>query len=163
MNTVAPGLVLDEVLHAGDSAASPYVASMRKMYPLGGTGAPADIAGAALFLASDELLPWTTGAFVEVSGGSHTGRPHVPLSRRDVQGTSGGRPGVNRVWRGRSAVVLGDACLTAAHRKGPALPPCPHPDRCASGAGAGTDMQFCHRHYPSEFDVDASLGTLNEP
>ncbi len=84
VNTVAPGLVMGDVLHAGDTAASPYVASMLKMYPLGRTGAPSDIAGAVLFLASEELSPWTTGAFVQVSGGSHTGRPHVPLSRRDV-------------------------------------------------------------------------------
>lgn len=83
INTVAPGLVLDDVLHAGEGHRSEYVAAMLKMYPLGRTGSPADIAGAVLFLASDES-PWTTGAFLQVSGGSHTGRPHVPLSRRDV-------------------------------------------------------------------------------
>jgi len=84
VNTVAPGLVLNEVLEKDDSHGSGYVDAMLKMYPLGRTGAPSDIAGAVLFLASDELSPWTTGAFVQVSGGSHTGRPHVPLSRREV-------------------------------------------------------------------------------
>jgi 3-oxoacyl-[acyl-carrier protein] reductase len=84
VNTVAPGLVLDQVLHAGDTHPSGYVAAMLKMHPLGRTGAPADIAGAVLFLASEELSPWTTGAFLQVSGGSHTGRPHMPPSRREV-------------------------------------------------------------------------------
>jgi NAD(P)-dependent dehydrogenase (short-subunit alcohol dehydrogenase family) len=48
--------------------------------PLRRTGSPEDIAPAVVFLASDRS-PWTTGAILEISGGSHCGRPHVPLSR----------------------------------------------------------------------------------
>jgi NAD(P)-dependent dehydrogenase (short-subunit alcohol dehydrogenase family) len=48
--------------------------------PLRRTGAPEDIAPAVVFLASDRAA-WTTGAILEITGGSHCGRPHVPLSR----------------------------------------------------------------------------------
>ncbi|MGH2449919.1 MAG: SDR family oxidoreductase [Candidatus Limnocylindria bacterium] len=48
--------------------------------PLRRTGAPGDIAPAVVFLASDRS-PRTTGAILEITGGSHCGRPHVPLSR----------------------------------------------------------------------------------
>ena len=50
------------------------------MTPLRRTGAPADIAEVVAFVASDRA-PWLTGSIIEVSGGSHTGRPHVPLPR----------------------------------------------------------------------------------
>ena len=73
-------LVLDDVLHEGDAHASEYVNLMLRGTPLRRTGSPADIAPAVVFLASDRS-PWTTGAILEISGGSHTGRPHVPLSR----------------------------------------------------------------------------------
>jgi NAD(P)-dependent dehydrogenase (short-subunit alcohol dehydrogenase family) len=80
VNAVSPGLVLDDVLHEGDAHASDYVNLMLRGTPLRRTGSPADIAPAVVFLAS-ERSPWTTGAILEISGGSHTGRPHVPLSR----------------------------------------------------------------------------------
>ncbi|MDQ6670490.1 MAG: SDR family oxidoreductase [Chloroflexota bacterium] len=44
------------------------------------TGEPADIAEVVAFVASDRAA-WMTGSIVQVSGGSHTGRPHVPLPR----------------------------------------------------------------------------------
>jgi NAD(P)-dependent dehydrogenase (short-subunit alcohol dehydrogenase family) len=80
VNAVAPGLILDDVLRTGDSHKSEYAEMMLRMSPLGRTGAPEDIAPAVVFLASDRS-PWTTGAILEVTGGSHCGRPHVPLSR----------------------------------------------------------------------------------
>jgi NAD(P)-dependent dehydrogenase (short-subunit alcohol dehydrogenase family) len=43
-------------------------ADMANAYPLGRTGVPADIARAALFLASD-LSGWMTGAEIVVDGG----------------------------------------------------------------------------------------------
>ena len=79
VNAIAPGMVLDEVLRPGDKHELEYVELSVKMEPLGRTGAPSDIAPAAVFLASDRS-PWTTGAILEITGGSHTGRPHVPLS-----------------------------------------------------------------------------------
>ena len=80
VNAISPGLVLDDVLREGDDHASEYVRLMLRGTPLRRTGSPADIAPAVVFLASDRS-GWTTGAILEISGGSHTGRPHVPLSR----------------------------------------------------------------------------------
>lgn len=79
VNAIAPGLILDEVLR-DETHPSEYVRLMLRGTPLGRTGAPSDIAPAVAFLASDRSS-WTTGAILEVTGGSHTGRPHVPLSR----------------------------------------------------------------------------------
>lgn len=79
VNAVAPGLILDEVLR-DESHPSEYVRLMLRGTPLRRTGAAADIAPAVAFLASDRS-PWTTGAILEITGGTHTGRPHVPLSR----------------------------------------------------------------------------------
>ncbi|HKY51553.1 MAG TPA: SDR family NAD(P)-dependent oxidoreductase [Candidatus Limnocylindria bacterium] len=80
VNAVAPGLILDEVLAEGDAHSSDYVNLMLRGTPLRRTGAPEDIAPAVVFLASDRSA-WTTGAILEITGGSHCGRPHVPLSR----------------------------------------------------------------------------------
>ncbi len=80
VNAVAPGLIMDDVLRTGDKHKSEYAELMLRMSPLGRTGAPEDIAPAVVFLASDRS-PWTTGAILEITGGSHAGRTHVPLSR----------------------------------------------------------------------------------
>lgn len=80
VNAVAPGLVLDDVLREGEDHRSEYVKLMLRGTPLRRTGAPEDVAPAVVFLASDRS-PWTTGAILEITGGSHCGRPHVPLSR----------------------------------------------------------------------------------
>jgi NAD(P)-dependent dehydrogenase (short-subunit alcohol dehydrogenase family) len=80
VNAVAPGLVLDHVMHAGERHASEYVNLMLRGTPIGRTGAPQDIAEAVVYLAG-ENNGWLTGSILPVSGGSHCGRPHVPLSR----------------------------------------------------------------------------------
>lgn len=80
VNAVAPGLILDEVLTSGQEHASEYVRLMLQGMPLRRTGAAEDVAPAVVFLAS-ERSGWTTGAILEITGGSHCGRPHVPLSR----------------------------------------------------------------------------------
>jgi NAD(P)-dependent dehydrogenase (short-subunit alcohol dehydrogenase family) len=80
VNAVAPGLVTDAALRADDAGLSAYMRLMLDMTPLGRTGAPPDIAEVVAFVAS-ERNAWMTGTIVEVSGGSHTGRPHVPLPR----------------------------------------------------------------------------------
>jgi NAD(P)-dependent dehydrogenase (short-subunit alcohol dehydrogenase family) len=80
VNVVAPGLVTDAALSATDPSLTPYMRMMLDMTPLGRTGAPIDIAEVIVFVAS-ERNAWMTGSIIDVSGGSHTGRPHVPLPR----------------------------------------------------------------------------------
>src|SRR5260221_5793873 len=80
VNAVAPGLVTDTPLRATDPTLTPYMRMMLDMTPLGRTGAPADIAEVIVFVASD-CNAWMTGSIIDVSGGSHTGRPHVLLPR----------------------------------------------------------------------------------
>jgi NAD(P)-dependent dehydrogenase (short-subunit alcohol dehydrogenase family) len=79
VNAVAPGLVMDEVITAEQPNIHPYLNMMLKMTPMGRTGAPEDIAETVAFVAC-ERAAWTTGAVLEVDGGSHCGRPHVPLT-----------------------------------------------------------------------------------
>lgn len=81
VNAVLPGLILDDVMTGENSDRHPYANMMLRGTPLGRTGLPSDIAEAVVFLASDRS-PWTTGALLEITGGSHCGRPHMPLSRQ---------------------------------------------------------------------------------
>jgi NAD(P)-dependent dehydrogenase (short-subunit alcohol dehydrogenase family) len=83
VNAVSPGLVTDAPLRTADPSLTPYMQMMLDMTPLGRTGAPTDIAEVVAFVAS-ERNAWMTGSIVDVSGGSHTGRPHVPLPRPPV-------------------------------------------------------------------------------
>lgn len=71
---------MDEVATAEDPNRHPYLNAMLRATPLGRTGDPTDIAEAVVFLASNRSA-WTTGAQLQVSGGSHCGRTHVPLTR----------------------------------------------------------------------------------
>jgi NAD(P)-dependent dehydrogenase (short-subunit alcohol dehydrogenase family) len=80
VNAIAPGLIMDDVLVTGATHGSKYVEMMLQATPLGRTGAAGDIAPAVVFLASDRSA-WTTGAILEITGGSHCGRPHMPMSR----------------------------------------------------------------------------------
>jgi NAD(P)-dependent dehydrogenase (short-subunit alcohol dehydrogenase family) len=81
VNAVLPGLILDDVVTLEDSERHPYINMMLKGTPLGRTGHADDVAEAVVFLASDKA-PWVTGAMLEVSGGSHCGRTHMPLTRQ---------------------------------------------------------------------------------
>ena len=81
VNAVAPGLILDNVMHEESEDAHPYVNMTLRSTPIGRTGSPADIGEAAAFLASDRS-EWTTGAILEVTGGTHCGRTHMPLTRQ---------------------------------------------------------------------------------
>jgi NAD(P)-dependent dehydrogenase (short-subunit alcohol dehydrogenase family) len=80
VNAVAPGLVLDQVYRPGDTHEFVYVTQSLEGTPMRRTGAPEDVAEAVLFLAGRNN-PWITGTVVPVTGGSHCGRPHVPLAR----------------------------------------------------------------------------------
>lgn len=81
VNAVLPGLILDDVVTAENVERHPYVNLMLKGTPLGRTGHPDDIAEAVVFLVSDRS-PWITGAMLEITGGSHCGRTHMPLTRQ---------------------------------------------------------------------------------
>lgn len=81
VNAVLPGLILDDVVTAENVDRHPYVNLMLKGTPLGRTGHPDDVAQAVVFLASDKA-PWITGAMLEVTGGSHCGRTHMPFTRQ---------------------------------------------------------------------------------
>lgn len=81
VNAIAPGLILDDVITATDDNLHPYVNLTLQGTPIGRTGAPNDIGEAAAFLACDRSS-WTTGAILEVTGGTHTGRTHMPFTRQ---------------------------------------------------------------------------------
>lgn len=72
VNAIAPGLV-DTPLAALLNQTEPIHAAFVENAPLGRTGSPDDVAGVALFLASDDAS-WMTGDLVRVDGGAHTKR-----------------------------------------------------------------------------------------
>lgn len=80
VNAVAPGLVLDQVYRPGDQHEFAYVTQSLEGTPMQRTGSPDDIAEAVVFLAGRNN-PWLSGSILPVTGGSHCGRTHVPLSR----------------------------------------------------------------------------------
>lgn len=67
VNTLAPGVTETE-RHRVSSWDADIVSAIVARTPLGRIGLPADIAPAAVFLASDEAS-WVTGAVLQVSGG----------------------------------------------------------------------------------------------
>ena len=77
VNALAPGLVKTDMARA---LWEPNEARMAAAMPLGRLGEPADIANAALFLASD-LASWITGHALVVDGGGMLG-----VARRGAQG-----------------------------------------------------------------------------
>jgi NAD(P)-dependent dehydrogenase (short-subunit alcohol dehydrogenase family) len=85
VNAIAPGLVT-----TGDEVPSEAAARRRdrmvEMTPLRRNGAPADIGGTCVFLASD-LSAWVTGQVVAVNGGSLVPPYYLPYMRhtnRDI-------------------------------------------------------------------------------
>ena len=78
VNCIAPGLVTvdRDVTQVSDD----YVKTLVGNIPWGRAGTPADIARAALFLASPDA-DFITGEVLSVDGGSGTGRTYLPYSR----------------------------------------------------------------------------------
>lgn len=72
VNAIAPGLV-DTPLAALLNQTPPIKAAFVENAPLGRTGTPDDVAGVALFLASEDAS-WMTGDLVRLDGGAHTKR-----------------------------------------------------------------------------------------
>jgi 3-oxoacyl-[acyl-carrier protein] reductase len=79
VNCIAPGLVTvdRDVTQVSDE----YVKTLVGNIPWGRAGTPADIACAALFLASADA-DFITGETLAVDGGSGTGRTYLPYSRK---------------------------------------------------------------------------------
>jgi len=73
VNAVDPGVVVSNLHRRGGMAEDKYRAFLehsRSTHPLGRVGQPDDIAGAIMFLASDQA-DWITGVSLPVDGGRH--------------------------------------------------------------------------------------------
>jgi len=68
VNAINPGIVETEGTHAAGFIGSDFEAGAVAQTPLGRTGQPGDIAGVAVFLASDDSR-WLTGEKIAASGG----------------------------------------------------------------------------------------------
>jgi 3-oxoacyl-[acyl-carrier protein] reductase len=68
VNAINPGMVETEGVHTAGIADSDFRKQIEAATPLGRIGQPGDIAGAALFLVSEEAS-WITGQTLTISGG----------------------------------------------------------------------------------------------
>ena len=68
VNSINPGMVETEGLHAAGFKGSPFEQAMVAQTPLGRIGQPGDIASVAVFLASEDSK-YITGEIVNVAGG----------------------------------------------------------------------------------------------
>src|SRR3990172_7610959 len=82
VNSVAPGLVMDSVMSWEHPPADEYPLALLKGIPIGRTARGEEIASAVLFLADNDRASYVNGAIVNVTGGGHAGRAHLPPSRR---------------------------------------------------------------------------------
>jgi 3-oxoacyl-[acyl-carrier protein] reductase len=71
VNAVAPGFVMTPLQERTTTAERR--AAMTARIPLGRGGRPEDLVGAYLFLASDAMSGWITGAMLDVDGGPSFG------------------------------------------------------------------------------------------
>jgi 3-oxoacyl-[acyl-carrier protein] reductase len=67
VNAISPG-VIDTPFHHGQTSPE-MLDSLAKSIPMGRLGTAEECAGAALFLASEELSGYVTGQIIEVNGG----------------------------------------------------------------------------------------------
>jgi NAD(P)-dependent dehydrogenase (short-subunit alcohol dehydrogenase family) len=85
-NAIAPGTVRTPIWNARLAERPAVFDELAAWYPLGRVGEPADIAAAALFLASDDAA-WITGVTLPVDGGLLAGSHRMA---RELSGGSGG-------------------------------------------------------------------------
>jgi 3-oxoacyl-[acyl-carrier protein] reductase len=69
VNAVAPGLIITPLQDRNTTAEQ--LAAMTRAIPMGRPGQPEDCVGAYLFLASDALSGFITGATIDVNGGAY--------------------------------------------------------------------------------------------
>ncbi len=81
VNTICPGGIVTPLVHRGDEAGAEE--RMRKLQPWPDAGRGADIAGAALFLASDDSV-FVTGEALVVDGGLQAAGPDL-IRRARIQ------------------------------------------------------------------------------
>ena len=72
VNAIAPGTLRTPAWEKRKEEAPDVFDRVAKWYPLGRIGEPEDVAGAVLFLASDEAA-WISGAVLPVDGGLTAG------------------------------------------------------------------------------------------
>jgi meso-butanediol dehydrogenase / (S,S)-butanediol dehydrogenase / diacetyl reductase len=72
VNAIAPGTLRTPAWEKRKEETPDVFDRVAKWYPLGRIGEPEDVAGAALFLASDEAA-WISGAVLPVDGGLTAG------------------------------------------------------------------------------------------
>jgi NAD(P)-dependent dehydrogenase (short-subunit alcohol dehydrogenase family) len=82
VNAVSPGLVLDSVMSVENPPGDEYPRAILKGIPAGRTARSDEIANAVLFLADSDRASYVNGAILNVTGGAHPGRPHLPPSRQ---------------------------------------------------------------------------------
>ena len=68
VNSLNPGMVETEALHAAGIAESDFRKTVEAQTPLGRIGRPEDIARVAVFYASDDVA-WVTGQTLVLAGG----------------------------------------------------------------------------------------------
>jgi 3-oxoacyl-[acyl-carrier protein] reductase len=87
VNSVSPGLVMDRVISLDHPPEEAYPLALLKSIPLGRSTTGDEMASAVLFLADNTRASYVNGAILNVTGGAHAGRPHLPPSRRQRPST----------------------------------------------------------------------------
>lgn len=88
VNAIAPGTLRTQAWEQRQQKDPEVFERVAKWYPLGRIGEPEDVAGAALFLASDEAT-WISGAVLPVDGGLTAGNMEMA---REIIGESDDLP-----------------------------------------------------------------------
>jgi NAD(P)-dependent dehydrogenase (short-subunit alcohol dehydrogenase family) len=70
VNAICPSLIDTDIVHTAPGWTEQKAALVIAAIPMGRPGTPREVAGAALFLASD-LASYVTGATIDVNGGTH--------------------------------------------------------------------------------------------
>ncbi len=102
VNAICPGGILTPLVHRGNPDA--LRPNMEKLQPWPEVGLPEHIAGAALFLASEDSR-FVTGESLNVDGGLTAAGPRIASGMRRAEGAPAARPaGVTGVDRGSTGL-----------------------------------------------------------